>query len=280
MPQFNKVRLGLVAEQLIEVDSTNAELVRRLAERPLPPAGFLLSTQRQSKGRGQTGKQWHSEAGANWTASLLLYPTHLAADQAFRLSQVCALAVRDVVVAMLANGSSSTNRLSADSVDQNLRGTIGPAEVQIKWPNDILVDSRKIAGILIQTGIQGRMLSWAILGIGLNVNQRQFPSGLARVPTSLALETGKTVGLEDLQSQLLARLGYYYNQTASAHFTALDGAYQSQLFQRDQQSLYRDLQSGETFEGILRGTDQQGRLLLDGPEGRLTTYDPQSIAFL
>ncbi|MEM7573168.1 MAG: biotin--[acetyl-CoA-carboxylase] ligase [Bacteroidota bacterium] len=269
MSQFNKVQLGLVAEQLVEIDSTNAELVRRLSVNPPPPGGFLLTAQHQTSGRGQSGKQWHSTAGKNWMGSLLLHPVHLFADQAFRLSQVCALAVKETVEQFIPNYTSVKEDDSA-----------GKPTVSIKWPNDILVDGRKIAGILIQTGIQGRQLSWAILGIGLNANQKAFPASLARPATSLALESRQLIDLKVLQSQLLSRLQYFYEQSAHPNFRTLDQAYQLHLFQRDELSHYRDLKSNKTFKGLLRGTDMQGRLLLDGPQGRLTTYDPQTIAFL
>lgn len=269
MPQFNKVQLGLVAEQLVEIDSTNAEMVRRLSADPPPPGGFLLTAQHQISGRGQSGKHWHSSAGENWMGSLVLHPTHLFADQAFRLSQVCALAVKATVEQFIPSGNSAKQGYSGDK-----------PSVNIKWPNDVLVAGRKIAGILIQTGIQGRQLSWAVLGIGLNVNQQAFPADLARPATSLALESRQAIDLKEVQSQLLSHLQYYYEQTDQPDFSALDQAYQLHLFQRDELALYRDLNNNETFEGLLRGTDTQGRLLLDGAKGRLTTYDPQTIAFL
>lgn len=123
-------------------------------ERSLSPNG-------QSRGRGQRGNSWSSSAGANLTFSVVLCPGFLETAQQFYLSKAVSLAVCDTVESF-------------------------GVRPQVKWPNDIYIDGRKVAGILIENDLAGNFLSRSVVGIGINVNQTEFDPALPN-PTSLAV---------------------------------------------------------------------------------------------
>ena len=122
----------------------------------------MVSVDYQYAGKGQGDHQWHSRPGENLLMSLLLFPAFLSASDQFYLSRVASLALIDTLKTL----------------------KLAPL---IKWPNDILVNRRKLAGILIENGITGNKLSHSIIGIGMNLNQTEFPDFPLKA-TSVALE--------------------------------------------------------------------------------------------
>ena len=174
--------IGTVIYHFRVLDSTNTYALKLLSQ-IRPKAGTLISADYQTTGRGQMGRDWHSAPGLNLCLSCILYPETNAQNQ-FAISMAVALAVRDTV---------------ADFINQE--------RVKIKWPNDIYVGDKKIAGILIQTSIHGNVIIYCVAGIGLNVNETDFPAELPN-PTSLKLETTETLD-RDLPdgSQELSILG-------------------------------------------------------------------------
>ncbi|NUQ16629.1 MAG: biotin--[acetyl-CoA-carboxylase] ligase [Flavobacteriales bacterium] len=179
--------IGSVRIELATVDSTNkhaADLLR-LTE---VQHGTVILAHEQTQGRGQRDRSWHSEPGLDLTFSVVLRPAGLAAGHQFVLAQFAALAVRD---ALLRSGLQ---------------------DVQVKWPNDVLVGPRKVAGILIQNELQGGLVRHAVVGIGLNVNQEasDFAGELAESATSLQLATGKPWPADELLNDVVEhyRAGY------------------------------------------------------------------------
>ncbi len=171
-----------------ELASTNSYLRENLGGMPqyaVVTAGF------QTAGRGQRGNGWESEPGANLLFSMLYYPPEwLSPSRQFLISKAVALAV-------------------AETVDRLLDGFPHP-EVCIKWPNDIYVGDRKIAGILIENSLQSAAsIAHSIIGVGLNINQREFRSG-APNPVSAIHFTDRETPLEDvtllLRDTLASRL--------------------------------------------------------------------------
>jgi BirA family biotin operon repressor/biotin-[acetyl-CoA-carboxylase] ligase len=149
--------------------STNVKL-RRLAEEGAPEGAVVLADS-QSAGRGRRGRTWHSPPGKGLYFSLLLRPQQMGTAAAAALTLVAAV---------------STARL--------LRESSGAA-VTIKWPNDLLVNTKKLGGILTEAKSEGTMLRYLLLGIGLNLNHEidDFPVELRGRATSLALEYGHTL---------------------------------------------------------------------------------------
>lgn len=167
-----------VIQRVPECRSTSAVL----AAMPDAPHGTVVVTDRQTAGRGQRGNSWEAQPGANLTFSLLLRPQAIPAAGQFELSMIVALEV-------------------AACVRRALAGAPDAPRVCVKWPNDIYVGDRKIAGILIENSLSGSGIERSIAGIGLNVNQRRFLSD-APNPTSIIHYTGTPMPLSALLESL------------------------------------------------------------------------------
>lgn len=188
--------VGLPYRYVARCGSTNAAL-RAMAE--TVPAGTVLVTDEQTGGRGRLGRTWSSAGGKDLTFSVLLRPA-LGPAQAHMLSLAAALAVAEVL----------------ESLD-GLQGRVG-----IKWPNDVLLNGKKVCGILLEGSMDADRLHWAIAGIGLNVNSD--PASLLRnlspeqarewagkpAPTSLCEQLGSAVARGPLFARLLTALGSHW----------------------------------------------------------------------
>jgi BirA family transcriptional regulator, biotin operon repressor / biotin---[acetyl-CoA-carboxylase] ligase len=165
-----------------------------------------------------------------------LYPNFLELTAHFLLSASVALAVRDCVAAILPNHS-----------------------IKIKWPNDIYIENKKIAGILIQNSVIGNHLQSSIVGIGLNVNQVNFSDNLPNAG-SLATLSGQILTIETIEAALFQHLEYRYLQLkkASEHTNLLKN-YHENLFRilEVTEFLYED---GTSFWGIVQGVTDEGKL--------------------
>lgn len=172
-----------------QVESTNAVALQAAArfeshhEGPAEAAAFLADE--QTAGRGRGNHTWVSEAGSGIYASFLLRPPMSPAD-ALWLSLIAAVAVQDSV--------RETTGLQAD----------------IRWPNDMLLNEKKFSGILTEMSSEATRVQHAVIGIGINVNQRSFPDGLETPATSLCLETGRTWPRLELTGALIRALDREY----------------------------------------------------------------------
>ena len=137
---------------LPQVNSTNSYAIEMLKNVNLAE-GTLVHTAEQTEGRGQRGSVWKTEKTSNLTASLVLKPTFLDLKNQHYLYQISALACYDALAELLDSSQF---------------------DIKIKWPNDILVNKQKIAGILIENNISNTQLSWSVVGVGFNVNQTIF----------------------------------------------------------------------------------------------------------
>ncbi|MBI3292842.1 MAG: biotin--[acetyl-CoA-carboxylase] ligase, partial [Elusimicrobia bacterium] len=159
-----RCRFGQEVKAFAVIGSTQSE-AKRLADAGASE-GTLVIAERQRKGRGRLGRSWASPPGGLW-CSLVLRPQILPAA-APQLTLVASLAVTDAIAKVT-----------------DLR----PA---IKWPNDVLVEGKKVCGILTEIGIQGNCLQWAIVGIGINVNN-EIPPSLIHRAISLQAVVGRPV---------------------------------------------------------------------------------------
>ena len=155
----NFIRLG--------VTSSTQEYCENLLAVGQPPEGTVVLAEEQTGGKGMSGNTWYSEPGHNLLFSIIFYPTFISPSDAFVLNKICSLALYNAL----------------------LPHTTGH-ELRIKWPNDILLNRKKIAGILLRNQVSGTMIRSTTAGIGLNVNQVHFPPKLYRKASSLRSETG------------------------------------------------------------------------------------------
>lgn len=231
----NTLFIGKVAFHLSRVDSTNL-YAHELISKTNPIEGTVIRTDEQNAGRGQFGSVWKSSIGENITLSIIFCPKFLLAKQQFYLNAAIALGVYDFI-----------NKI------------IGPdAEVSIKWPNDIYIGSKKVAGILIENILKGIYLDKTIVGIGINVNQTIFDPQLPN-PISLSLFAEKKFDLNKIIFQLYESLEHHYLRLQKGSYIDLHTEYISRLFRLGVKSTFR-LSSANHIEGVIIGTDEQGRL--------------------
>jgi len=231
------------------VKSTNHYLSELLKKNP-DMGEVLLTSDYQDSGRGQGAHVWHSMPGENLLMSFLLYPAFLSASRQFQLSRLASLALIDTLKEL---------KLPA----------------QIKWPNDILVQGRKVAGILIENGVSGKNLSHTIIGIGLNLNQTEFPE-FRHEASSVALEKGLCCNRKEVTEVLLEALMQRYRQLKEGETSELESEYLDHLFMLNLPAVFSS--RGESFTGTIRGLSELGELLVERA-GLTRAYDFQEISF-
>ena len=261
---------------IAETNSTN-DLLRQAAAdwehadavlraEPLP----YLRTDYQTAGRGQAGNSWHSRRGQNVLLSVLLRRPPVSATDSFRLSMWVSLGVAGVL-----------KELCPD-----------PAALTVKWPNDIYAGDRKIAGLLIENTLDGSRIDSSIIGIGLNLNQTDWPDELPN-PVSLKQLSGQTYSPEDIAQRIVASL-----HDSLPLLTAPD-----ELRQRYTATLYRrngwwpyverevslsptvivracEPKTDTAFEAIFSGIGDRGELVLTNRNGQKRMYHFKQIQYL
>lgn len=226
-------------------ESTNS-LMLSMAQTDLLNEGTTIITENQTGGRGQGGNQWEAEPGANLTFSVYLKPNFLLPSQQFLLNMAVGLAVCDCVLEILSIVPLSLSIRREEALI-----------VKLKWPNDILVSSKKICGILIENQIQGQQFSQSVVGIGLNINQKEFEFPLA---SSLSILASMDFNKSEIFERLLMKLENRYQQLMAKDFKKLTEDYYSVLFWKDEE---HEFQTGEIkFRGKIKGVDEVGRLLV------------------
>lgn len=231
-----------------ETDSTN----RWLRDYALsqPEGDYVVVSEYQTAGRGCGTNSWESERGKNLTFSLLIHPTEITADCQFRISEAVSLALCET-----------------------LDGYVTDRQVSVKWPNDIYVDDCKICGMLIENRLRGRLMTDSIIGIGLNVNQREFFSD-APNPVSLVQLLGHEVALEPLLQAFLQKLEPMLQMDPET----LGKAYRERLYRREGEHEYRD--GKRLFRAKLLNVLDDGRLVLLDTEGTARIYAFKEVQFV
>lgn len=213
------------------VDSTNNYAMARINDGSAKH-GMVWFANEQTAGKGQRGKDWTSEKGKNIAMSLVLEPEKLKISSQFHLSAVVALTCFGF-----------------------LSGYID-GETKIKWPNDLFWRDRKAGGILIENKMQGKTWKWAVVGVGININQTFFDKSLQNA-VSLKQITGKTFNPVDLAKEL-----YHLLMLQSAGQTGPE-----KVMQQYNQHLYKinelvTLRKGVTrFETVIKEVSPQGKLV-------------------
>lgn len=231
--------------------STNIKLTDLLKESDL--AEFtVVFTPNQTAGKGQTGNSWESEKGKNITISVLLNPQFLEPQNQFYISKVVSLAIVDVL-----------NKLGIQS--------------SIKWPNDIYVEDKKIAGILIENSILGNSISDSIVGIGLNVNQSHFISD-AKNPVSIYNILNEHQNIEALLDELFPNLLKWYSALLKGEIEKIDKEYLKRLYRKEGFHLFKD--SKGIFFAEISGIESSGLLVLTDSDRNRRKYAFKEVEFL
>ena len=241
---------------LHEVESTNTYAMN-LLRNVNPIEGTIVYTDNQTHGKGQRGALWTSKIGQNITVSVVLKPQFLSLDKTFYLSKISALAVYDVLTDILTNSQY---------------------DIKIKWPNDILVNSRKIAGILIENNFTTHSIQYSVIGVGLNVNQHEF-GDFERAATSLKLLLQKDFDRKMLLELLCQKLEKWYLKLKEQKFELIDETYLKYLFGINQ-TLSFENPDKTVFDGKVIGVSKVGKLRIELSNSEVKEFDIKEVKFL
>ena len=236
--------IGNVFNELKSVDSTNNYAMAQ-AHAGKAFHGNVYFAHEQTTGRGQRGKKWISATGENIMMSIVLEPKRLCINEQFRLSACMALACYDLLNKYL------------------------PDEIFIKWPNDLYFRDRKAGGILIENIISGQNWKYAIIGIGMNINQTKFDKRLPN-PVSLKQATGRTFDVIEMATQLCSCIEKRYYRLESGKTEDVIAEYNRYLYKRN--NLVRLKKGNEIIEAIIKEVSRQGKLITVDKEERVFDF--------
>ncbi len=220
------------------IDSTNTQ-AKRLALQGAEC--FLVLAETQTGGRGRRGRCWESPEGTSISMSLLLRPDILT-DRASMLTLVMGL-----------------------SVVEALQQELG-VHTAIKWPNDVVLNKKKLVGILTEMGLKGMAIDYIVIGVGINVSVVDFPKELEDKATSLQLECGYTVEREQLITAVLRCFDKNYQEFLKTQdLTGLRTRYESVMANQNQ--MVKVLELGHEYEGKAIGINNRGELLVEREDG-------------
>ncbi len=236
--------------ELEETNSTNDYLRSRRAD--LTERITLAVAEFQTSGRGATGR-WMSARGENLLFSLLVHPAMVEASEVFILSQTICLSICQAL-----NGFAQGFR--------------------IKWPNDIYWEDSKVVGILIENELAGKHVSDCIIGVGVNVNQREFDADLPN-PTSLSLILAREqVDRSLVLSSIVDAFDRLYAQVEARNLTEIRKEYLRHLYRRDEEHTYED--SEGRFTATLQTVEPSGHLVLLDTQNNARRYAFKEVQFI
>ena len=231
-----------------ETDSTNL-WIKRLAKEGASE-GTLALAEFQSAGRGRLGRSWEVPEGTSVMMSILLRPK-FEPQYAPMLTLVMGMAVAKAV-----------KKFGFD--------------VSIKWPNDVVVSHKKICGILTEMGVRDGKIDYAVIGVGINVNIREFPEEMADKATSLYLESGREFDRSQIPGLVMEAFEEYYEKfAATCDLSGLKEEYESILANYNQP--VRVL-AKEPYEGVARGITDGGELLVEKTDGTIVAVSAGEVS--
>lgn len=238
-------QLGIVKKLVYfeETDSTNNEAKRHGTDSTEDiPDGTLFITECQTGGRGRRGRNWFSPAGSGIWMSLLLRP-QIRPDSASMLTLIAAMAVTEAITKVT-----------------------GEEDCKIKWPNDIVLNKKKICGILTEMSAEMDYIHYVVIGIGINVNTTDFDDAIKDMASSLYVETGKHVKRSEIVAEFSKEFAKYYEQfIRTENLAGVIQDYNQMLINvgREVKIITRD----EEYTGIAEGINENGELLVTREDG-------------
>ena len=237
-----------------ELKSTNLFLYDKISEKH-DISDMVVVASYQTEGRGMDKNKWQSEAGKNLLFSIALNVSFLEAENQFKISQAVSVAII-----------------------KTLENMLDEAHFSIKWPNDIYFRDEKLAGILIQNTVEGRMMGFSIIGIGLNVNQTSFSDDLPN-PISLKMITDKDYNLDNVLNLLIINIKDAVESLCSDEGRAeINRRYIEKLYRYHEWAFYKH--QNRVKQLIIMGFDKYGRLLLQDKEGGEIVCDIKELQFV
>lgn len=216
-----------------EIDSTNTELLS--GKQNYKKTGTVLLAEKQYSGRGRKDRTWQSAKGLNLTFSLLLTKESLTNLNINHLNFAASLAVANAI--------------------ENLF----QLKTELKWPNDVLINKKKVAGILTESSIKGSKVERIVIGIGLNLNQVTFQGEFNFPPTSLKLEIGENINRENMLAEILNIFEELFSELTNKPENILNDWRSKCKMIGDKISIFED---DKIISGIFYDIDENGYLML------------------
>lgn len=222
-----------------KLDSTNSHLLK-LGEDGFPE-GTVVVADEQRMGRGRFGRKWEAEPLSNLLFSILLRPNFLERDEIFMLTFAASVAVAEAI-------EDATHM-----------------KPELKWPNDVLVNGKKICGILLESSFDAGKLTHVALGIGLNVNQKTFSPEIAAAATSVALSTGQKYDRDEILFLILQKFSSLHETLQSRNFYNIMKKWRdrSKIFGKKIKLAIAD----KVIEGICEDVTDDGAIMVQTLDG-------------
>ncbi len=240
---LSRLHTDRIARELYYYDSTDSTNTRIRQMSETAPEGTLAVADKQDFGRGRRGRAWDSPSGCGVYMSLLLKPD-IAPSDASMITLVMALAVAGAV------------------------NDVTGLKAFIKWPNDIVVNGRKVCGILTEMDMESDYIRDIIVGVGINVNQKDendFQEEIRNTATSLKIEAGHTVNRSELTAQIMNRFEKYLDEfLRTCDLSGLKCEYEALLVSMD--TGVKVLDPAGEYTGVAKGINERGELLVEMPD--------------
>ncbi len=232
-------------------DSTNLYAVNLIRQNGALE-GATIYTGFQTNGRGQMGTSWNSQEGLNVLASIILKPQFLPLKCSFYLSKIIALGLMETIAEL-----------------------VGTSEfIKIKWPNDILVHNKKIAGILIENIVSKNAIQYSVCGFGVNVNQIEFENNLKA--TSLKQILNKNLDVKQVLQLICQNIEKWYLTLKNNKLDLINSYYYKHLLGFKQPNMFGDLNQSQ-FTATIIGVTEDGQLILITEQNQQLHFDIKQI---
>lgn len=238
--------------KLNAIESTNLYL-KKLAVEKNAESYTVVTANYQSAGRGQMGATWHSDIGKNLTFSILIKFDTFEIERQFYLSMAVSLGL-------------------TAAIRQHIS-----TPLFIKWPNDILAVKDKLAGILIENIISGNFIKQTVIGIGLNVNQEQFPATIGNV-TSLKIITGNSFDMDSMLTDVVISIQNFVEYIERKEFQKLKELYLKALYKFEKPAMFED-NKGTIFLGKIVDVFEDGKLVVELENEKTRKFNLKEIKF-
>ncbi len=238
--------------KLNAIDSTNSYLKNLIKDNDVNNWTVVVA-EYQKNGKGQLDNSWFSDKGKNLTFSILVKMDHLKIKHPYYLNYSISIALYNVLKYYI------------------------PKKLSIKWPNDILSANKKVSGILIENSIKNDTVKYAIIGIGLNVNQENFPKDVKNA-TSLKNVLMKTIDKDELLDKILLEMQYQFVLIKQKKFLEIKKRYEEVLYKKDTPSMFID-DNNNTFLGKIIGVGKDGKLHVEVENESIREFAFKEIKF-
>lgn len=229
------------------LESTNNFVAKHILDGDYA-TGEVILARFQSKGRGQRGNMWQSDEGNNLTFSFAIPTNFLDIHQHFILSKAVSVAIYEILTEVF------------------------HLDAHIKWPNDILVDKQKICGILLETKVVNAQ-KYTVIGIGLNVNQKQFKPEYKA--TSIALQMGREIDMEAVLKGLITKLNIYLSAVSKGFFDDVEYRYNRSLYGMGNWIEFSE--DYRKFLGQIKEVNNEGVILVKSKQGHTKEYRAKEV---